>query len=205
MQGDFFRGLSQLGAHPAPTSYGQPIFALDEVDGARGRGVVLYKEALELAEEHGRKVYERAQARGGKTRDGVPDVIKPIRGSTAEIAWWVASGFRWNDELAYDPHRGDCEHTEVRSVWSLSIGQGMGAWSYMPLMEADLRLKPDMPHIVAAPLRRTLKVWWFHGWYTPHEAAKHSDWWHENQFKNCGGWRVQCDDMYDLELLKERR
>ena len=65
---------------------GAQALDLVEVDGARGRGVVLYKDALELAEEHGRKVFERAQARGGKTRDGVPDVIKPIRGATAEVA-----------------------------------------------------------------------------------------------------------------------
>lgn len=203
IQGDLFRPVFLLGNNPAPTEYGRPIYQLDECEGARGRGALLYPPALARAEEHGRAVHERARARGGKTRDGVPDVIKPIRGTTAEIAWWVASGFRWNDELAYDPHRGDCEHTEVRSVWSLSIGQGLGCWAYMPLMEEDLRLKPDMPHIVAAPLRRDLTYWWFHGWYTPREAAKHSTWWHEKQFKNCGGWRVDVADMYELSLLKD--
>lgn len=210
MQGDFFRGLSQLGKHPAPTSYGQPIFDLDEVDGARGRGVVLYKDALVRAEEVGRAINKQCIERGYVTRDGYRDVTKDIRGQTGECGWYVASGFLWKGSLDYDPHAGDCGKTEVKSVWSLSIGQGMGAWAYMPLMENDLRLKPDAPHIVAAPLRRNLKVWWFYGWYTPREAAKHDEWWHQFQFgkghdgKGKGGWRVPVSAMYELELLKER-
>ncbi len=197
-----FRPLNLLGKNPAPMELGHAIFELEEVDGARGRGAVLLKAGLELAQRSGQAMHDNARRQGYKTRDGVEDVTKSIRGCAGEIAWWIASGFKWTGltELL-NIHRLDCEHTEVRGVFSISLGQRMGAWAYMPLMERD---KPDIPHIVAAPLRHNLKLWWFHGWYTPREASKHDDWWHEKQFKNCGGWRVQCVDMYDLELLKVR-
>lgn len=216
IQGDLFRGLQPLGKHRAPPIYGEPIFDLVEVDGARGRGARLFPAGIEKAEAVGRLMFAQAQARpGSQTRDGVADVNKPIRGAIAELGWWVASGFLWTayDRVEYNVNAGDCGKTEVKSVKTLSIGPmaRLGAWAYMPLMKRDFELvqKRHKPHIVAAPLRHNLMLWWFHGWYTPAEAAKHDDWWVWDQYglgrngKGVGAWNVQCADMYDLELLKE--
>ena len=216
IQGDLFRGLQPLGKHRAPPIYGEPIFDLAEVDGARGRGAWVFKAGLEKAEAVGREIFRQAQARGAKTRDGVADVNKPIRGMTAELAWWVASGFFWNshDRVEYNVNVEDCGKTEVKSVKTLSIGPmtRKGAWAPMPLMKRDfeLRSKRHKPHVVAAPLRHNLTLWWFHGWYTPAEAAKNDDWWVWDQYglgldgKGVGAWVVECDQMWDLELLKEQ-